>query len=317
MLHAHSFTADQKVNSEVFMKHSLCDRPGQSNSAIYYGMYILSLLIFGTNGLLVSHITIAPSQIVMFRTMIGGLFLSVLVLLRGGFDRNTLRAESIALVLGGTMLGLNWITLFEAYKLLNVSLATLIYYVGPILVLVFSPVFFHEKLSAQKIAAVILVFIGLFFISGSIAQAGMNMSGLLAAALSALFYAALIVFNKRIVQTSGMQTAALELDVAFVVVLAYTLVTTGFPEVQRSDVPYIAVIGLVNTGAAYLLYFTSLQKLSGQSVALLSYVDPVSALFFSAVFLQEKMTFLQCVGAILILGGAMFGEVRKRTSAST
>ena len=47
------------------------------------------------------------------------------------------------LLLGGTALGLNWVALFEAYKLLNVSLATLIYYVGPILVILLSPILFH------------------------------------------------------------------------------------------------------------------------------------------------------------------------------
>ena len=61
------------------------------NSAVYYGMYILSMLIFGTNGFFVAHISVESSQIVLVRTLIGGLMLTVLVLLRGGFDRNTVR----------------------------------------------------------------------------------------------------------------------------------------------------------------------------------------------------------------------------------
>ena len=54
------------------------------------------------------------------------------------------------------------------------------------------------------------------------------------------------------------------------------------------------------------------QKLPGQSVALLSYVDPVSALFFAAVILHEAMMPVQILGAVLILGGAVLGE-RKDT----
>ena len=284
----------------------------QTKSARYYGMYILSMLIFGTNGLIVSRISLAASQIVLFRTLIGGLLLTALVLLRGGFDRAAVRSELAALLFGGAMLGLNWITLFEAYRLLNVSLSTLIYYIGPILVLLSSPFLFREKLSGRKIATVIVVFIGLLFISGSIAQTGMNGRGLLAAILSAVFYAGLIVFNKRIVRTSGMQTAALELDVAFVVVLIYTLATAGLPEWKRADVPYLIAIGLINTGAAYFLYFTGLKRLSAQSVALISYVDPVSALVFSALFLHEELSLMQRLGALLILGGAIFGEVGKK-----
>ena len=54
------------------------------------------------------------------------------------------------------------------------------------------------------------------------------------------------------------------------------------------------------------------QKISGQSAALISYIDPVSALCFSALFLHEAMTPVQLLGAVLILGGAVFGEIRKQ-----
>ena len=290
---------------------------GTSNSSaqkpqalLSYGMYVLSMLIFGTNGYLVAHMSLQSGQIVLLRTLLGGLLLTVLVLLRGGFDREALRAERIPLLLGGAALGLNWVALFEAYRLLNVSLATLIYYVGPMLILLLSPVFFHEKLTPRKLAAVGIVAAGLVCISGSIAFSGLSTAGLLVAFLSALFYASLIAFNKRIVRTGGMQTAALELDVAFFIVLIYVLFTSGLPRPRPADLPYIAVIGFINTGLAYLLYFSGLQKLPGQSVALISYIDPVSALIFSALLLHETMTPVQMLGAVLIIGGAMYGELK-------
>lgn len=289
-------------------------KPARQNGAgVYYGIYILAMLIFGTNGYLVAHLSLQGSQIVLVRTLVGGLLLTAIVLLRGGFDREAVRAERRDLLFGGVALGLNWVALFTAYRLLNVSLATLIYYAGPMLVLLFSPLLFRESLTPQKIAAVAIVAAGLFCITGSITSAGMSLTGLLAAVLSALFYASLIIFNKRIVKTGGMQTAALELDVAFVVVLIYVLLTAGIPHPLKADIPYLLVLGLVNTGIAYMLYFTGLQKLPGQSVALISYVDPVSALVFSALLLHETMTPLQVLGAVLIIGGALLGELRRRT----
>ena len=162
-----------------------------------YGMYMLALLIFGTNGLLVARISLASSQIVLMRTVIGGVLLTALVLLWGGFDKTSVRQEWKPLLLGGAALGLNWVMLFEAYRALNVSLATLIYYAGPILVLLFSPVFFREKLTGRKLLSVFVVAVGLLCISGSIVVTGMAPLGLLVAVLSALFYAALIVPTKR------------------------------------------------------------------------------------------------------------------------
>ena len=288
------------------------DGKKQKGIFLSYGTYILSLLIFGTNGLYVSHISLSSGQTVLLRTFIGGVLLTCLVLFRGGFDRVNVRGERKALILGGTALGLNWVTLFGAYRMLNVSLATLIYYVGPILVLLLSPALFHEKLSGRKMLSAAIVAVGLICISGSIVVAGMNSLGLIAAILSALFYAVLIIFNKKIVRTGGLQTAAIELDVAFAVVLVYTLCTEGLPKIAADDLPYIAGIGFINTGLAYLLYFSGLQKLSGQSVALISYLDPVSALLFSAILLREAMTPVQMIGAVFIIGGAMVGEIKTR-----
>ena len=296
------------------MKQRKLSSSGQSRAAAY-GMYLLAMLIFGTNGLLVARISLQASQVVLFRTLIGGALLTALVLLRGGFDRAALQQEALPLLLGGAALGLNWVALFEAYRLLNVSLATLIYYAGPMLILLLSPLLFREKLTGAKIAALCLVGVGLVLISGSIALGGLSAAGLLTAAVSALFYAALIAFNKRIVRTGGLQTAAVELDVAFAVVLVYVLLTAGLPRPGAADLPWLAVIGLVNTGLAYLLYFSGLQKLPGQSVALLSYADPVSALLFSALLLHEAMTPVQLLGAVLIIGGAMVGELRRKPAA--
>ncbi len=277
-----------------------------------YVSYILALLIFGTNGFLAAHISVDASQIVLMRTLLGGTLLTFLVFLRGGFDKERVRSELIWIILGGAALGCNWVALFEAYRLVNVSLATLIYYAGPMIVILLSPVLFHEKLNGQKMIALCLVAVGLVCISGSIAFGGAHAQGLITAAVSALFYASLIVFNKRIVRTDGMQTAAAELVIAFVVVLIYVMTTSGLPHFQTSDIPYVAVIGIVNTGLAYLLYFSGLQRLPGQSVALLSYIDPVSTLIFAALLLNEAMTPVQMIGAVLLLGGAMYGEARRK-----
>ena len=130
----------------------------QKRQGLPYCLLILAMLIFGTNGLLVSRISVQSSQIVLLRTLIGGALLSVIVLLRGGFDRNAIRADLPMLLLGGTALGLNWVALFGAYRLLNVSLATLISYVDPVSALLFSALFLRESLTpVQMIGAVLII----------------------------------------------------------------------------------------------------------------------------------------------------------------
>ena len=290
-------------------------KSGSRGPGFYYGLYILSMLLFGTNGVIVSQISIQSSQIVLFRTLIGGLLLTALVFLRGGFDMACIRSEFRFLSGGGIALGLNWVALFAAFRLLNISLATLIYYAGPMLVILLSPVLFQERLSRMKLASVFIVAVGLILISGSIAANRLNMTGLLVAAASAVFYASLIVFNKHIRLTGGLETAAVELDIAFLVVLVYSLLTSGIPHPQAGDLPWLLLLGVVNTGLAYLLYFSGLQKLPAQSVALISYIDPVSTLAFSALLLHENLTAVQALGAVLIIGGAVLGELKAKSGS--
>ena len=81
-----------------------------------------------------------------------------------------------------------------------------------------------------------------------------------------------------------------------------------------TDVNWFAVIllGVINTGFGCWLYFSSLSKLPVQSVAVLGYLEPLSAVVLSALVLAERMSTFQTIGAVLIIGGAMFGELVKK-----
>ena len=82
--------------------------------------------------------------------------------------------------------------------------------------------------------------------------------------------------------------------------------------VSSVSIPYILILGIVHTGIAYLLYFSSLQGLKGQTIAVLSYIDPVFAIIISAVILKEQLGFLQIIGGVLILGSSFLSEFLNR-----
>ena len=94
--------------------------------------------------------------------------------------------------------------------------------------------------------------------------------------------------------------------------LPYLLLTDGFRsgEFNTSSVHLLLVVGIVHTGIAYALYFGSMDGLSVQSIAVFSYIDPVSALLFSALLLREPLTVPHLIGAVLIIGSAMVSELQ-------
>ena len=275
-------------------------------------LFIASMVIFGTNGLLVANISLGSAEIVLMRTFLGSLFLLAVVLVKRSFSFADLKADLIPATIGGAALGLNWVLLFSAYRSAGVGLSTLTYYCGPIIVLALSPVLFREKLTWNKLLAIAAVAVGMFCITGDIEPGSDVQTGILFGGGAALLYASLIVANKRVKRLSGLNCAMYELIVAFFVVLIYLLASNvKLPVIPAAeDIVWVLAIGLVNTGLAYYLYFSSLQKLPGQTVALVCYIDPLTALLVSVAFLGEKLLGVQIAGAVLILGGACLGELK-------
>lgn len=281
----------------------------RSKSLIFF---IASMVIFGTNGLIVANISLGSAEIVLMRTFLGSLFLLAIVLVKRSFSFADLKADLVPATIGGAALGLNWVLLFSAYRSAGVGLSTLTYYCGPIIVLALSPVLFKEKLTWNKLLAIAAVAVGMFCITGDIEPGSDVQTGILFGGGAALLYASLIVANKRVKRLSGLNCAMYELIVAFFVVLIYLIASNAkLPVIPAAeDIVWVLVIGLVNTGLAYYLYFSSLQKLPGQTVALVCYIDPLTALLVSGAFLGEKLLAVQIAGAVLILGGACLGELK-------
>lgn len=282
------------------------------NRSKYLILFVASMVIFGTNGLIVANISLGSAEIVLMRTFLGSLFLLAIVLVKRSFSFADLKADLIPSTIGGAALGLNWVLLFSAYRSAGVGLSTLTYYCGPIIVLALSPVLFKEKLTWNKLLAIAAVAVGMFCITGDIEPGSDVQTGILFGGGAALLYASLIVANKRVKRLSGLNCAMYELIVAFFVVLIYLLASNvKLPVIPAAeDIVWVLAIGLVNTGLAYYLYFSSLQKLPGQTVALVCYIDPLTALLVSVAFLGEKLLGVQIAGAVLILGGACLGELK-------
>ena len=285
----------------------------------YCVMYIVSLLIFGSNGVFASHIDMTSAEIVCMRTLIGSLALILVLLVsRTKLDWAVMKREAFKLIAAGICLGVNWALLFEAYKLMSVSIATLTYYLAPIIVLLLSPLLLREKQSARAYIGICAAVVGLVLAVG-LEDTSVTTTGLIVGLGSAVFYAGLIIFNKKIDGVTGLPLTTIEMVIAACVMLPYVLLTggyVGFPPDMEGTL-YLIFLCLVNTGLACWLYFSSMNRLPARAVVLFGYVDPVSALIFSAVFLGDRMGVLQIAGAVLVFAGAAFGQSKPKAQTLT
>lgn len=279
-----------------------------------YLKYFIALLLFGSNGVVASYISLNSYEIVLLRSLLGSVML-IAVFFLTGHKLTVLQHQKdlFFIALSGVAMAADWLFLFEAYAQIGVSLGMLINYSGPAIVIALSPVLFQERVTWQKITALIAALVGVFLISGQAAE-GISSWGLACAGLSALSYAAMVIFNKMSKQVVGMENSTLQLFFAFVTVAVFVGGKQGlYIEIIEGDWLPILWIGLLNTGLSCYLYFSSIGLLPVQTVAICGYLEPLSAVLLAVVLLHETMLPLQILGALLIICGALFGErVSKR-----
>ena len=185
---------------------------------------------------------------------------------------------------------------------------------APVLVIVCSPFVLKEKLTARKVICVAGALAGMLLVSGIFQRdtsGGMNAKGIACGLGAAACYATVMLTNKFFKKISAYDSTILQLGVAALIVLPYALAVDGTGEFSALTLPQgllLLVVGTIHTGAAYWLYFGSMQRLSSQTVAVYSYIDPAFAVVLSLVLLREKTGLSGVFGAVLILGSTLFSE---------
>ena len=304
-------------------------------------MIIASMLIFGSIGVFRRYIPASSAFLACSRGLLGGLFIFVfLKLIRRGDKATAARktagespiGESLAgespagestggqklvgrqiswLIFTGILIGINWILLFEAFNQTTVPIATLCYYMQPTIIVLLSPLVFKEKLTQKKAICAAVAIIGMVLVSGVVGDSnGATLPGVLLGLGAAVFYATVVMLNKKLRGIDAFQKTMIQLLAAGACMIPYMLLTGGIGETRFTTraVILMLIVGIVHTGIAYVAYFASMDGLKIQSIALLSYIDPVSALFFSAIFLKEPLSALGIVGAVMIIGSATVSE---------
>lgn len=276
---------------------------------------ITSMLIFGTIGIFVKNIPLSSNIIALARGIVGMLFLLLVLCIKGTcLSWNSIGRNFLWLCLSGVCLGFNWILLFEAYLYTSVSTATLCYYIAPILVIIVSPLVLKERLTFRKFLCVLSSLLGIVCISG-VLQSGFSLvqegKGIFLGLAAAVLYAAIILMNKQIRELGSYDKTIFQLGISTLVLLPYCFATQDMGDLRLS--PYIVLmlllVGIIHTGVSYCLYFGSMEAIPGQTVAVISYLDPVVAVVASVLVLREPMLLIEGLGALLILGAALISEL--------
>lgn len=279
--------------------------------------FIISMLIFSSIGIFVRAIPYPSSFVAFARGTVGfAVILFVMLLKRQKSDRTAIKENLVLLILSGAFIGVNWVALFESYRYTTVATATLCYYFAPMFVLVASPFAFKEKLTSKKVICLITALVGMIFVSG-VFESGrgeVQLKGIIFGLVAAAFYASVMIINKKMTDIPAFDKTYIQLLCAAAVVAVYNIFTVDFSTLSTAPkhIILLLVVGVFHTGFAYTLYFGSMKSMKAQSIAILSYIDPVFALVLSALILKEQMSVFGVIGAVMVLGAAFVCELPSR-----
>lgn len=278
--------------------------------------FIFAMMIFGTLGIFIRYIPLPSTVIAEARGITATLFLLLVVYLRhSSISWEAVKKNLKVLFFSGAAIGINWILLFEAYRYTTVSTATLSYYMAPVFVILASPFVVKEKLTPLKFLCVLAAFGGMVLISGVLTDGGEGVSfrGIFFGLGAAAFYAAVMLLNQFLKDISAYDMTILQLSMASLVLLPYTLIMENFSTIEWAPLTVVLLltVGIVHTGITYTLYFGSMHYLHAQTAALFSYIDPIVAIILSALWLREPMGPANITGAVLILGSTIVSSLVK------
>ncbi|MBP3401920.1 MAG: EamA family transporter [Clostridia bacterium] len=274
----------------------------------------VSMLIFGTIGVVVRYCDLPSGFVAMVRGFVGALVLIlVTMIIKKRPDKEGIKENLVLLLLSGACIGVNWILLFESYRYTTVATATLCYYMAPVFAVIASPIFLRARVGVGGWLCVSAAFLGMIMVSEpwSISPASNDAVGILLALGAAALYASVTIINKKMKEISSYDTTIAQLFVAAVTVMVYTLVAEKVtPDMLGAkEIILLLVVGVIHTGVAYTLFFGSVKSLPTEAVAVMSYIDPIVAVLLSALLLGEPMSVFGVIGAVLIIAATLIYEL--------
>lgn len=270
-------------------------------------------LSWGTIPLIVRNVELDGLSMAALRLAIAALALGAVIFWRrrAGLDaaRPALLSRHRGACVGvAVVLAVHWASLFLAFKRAPVSTVILIVYLAPVGVAAVAPRFLGERHGSRTIGALGLALAGLALVT--LPSVGRTSgAGLACAAVAAVSFVAFVIISKPLAEEyGGLRTAFLEFAGAAFVLLPFVLAVTppASWELSVGDWGWLLVLGLVHTGLLVALYLGALAVLPATQTGILGYLEPVSAVVLSWLFLDEALTATTAVGgALIVLAGVL------------
>jgi drug/metabolite transporter (DMT)-like permease len=259
-----------------------------------------------------------PLGFVAWRAVFGLSVIVAVIPLRAGRGvrivdpRRLPRRDQVGLVaVAASAIGVNVAT-FVAFDLTTVAIALLAFYTYPAMVAAVAVLLGHERLDANRLAALGLALLGMVLVvAGGLAPDGavtINALGILLGLVAAAWQTLFVTVSRgRFGAVPAEQVMGGALATIGIFAVAATLVTGGTlaaAVASPTNLAIVAVAGIVGAGIPSILLLTGIRLVGGTRSGILMLFEPLVGVTLAAAFLDETLAPVQVAGGIAILGAA-------------
>lgn len=270
-------------------------------------LYILAALFMWSSLGLVIRLSGIPIHILIFYSCAISSLIFGLMFFSKRYRKEIPKPKSfLYFVILGPLSLINTFSFFYAYKHTSIANAVLTHYTAPIFVAFLAPIFLKEKLTIRILLSIAVATAGLWIMLGIsikeffglIMEGDRNTGGIIAGLLSGVAYAILIIIMR--VMSKGFHPFI----IAFFQNSIIALILLPFASAKVdliSSLWALAVMGIVHSTIAPVLYYKGLRVVTANRAAILGYLEPVLAIMLGVLFLNEALNLATVMGGALIL----------------
>jgi len=286
-------------------------------------LILIAGILWGCIGLFVRTLNswgISSMEIVELRAFVTLIAMLIVLLI---YDRKMLRIKlkDIWCFFGTGLLSIVFFNYcyFKTIGLASMSVAAVLLYTAPAIVMVLSFFLFKEKFNARKVISLVMTFIGCVLVTGFVgSDTHLSFGSILVGLGAGLGYALYSIFSRY----------ALERGYSTFTITFYTFLVASIGTLFISDTKLVistvaqspariivaVAFGIVSTVLPYICYTLGLKNVENGKASIIASIEPVTATVLGIIIFSEPVTLTGILGVILVIVALAICNVTPRKS---
>ncbi len=195
---------------------------------------------------------------------------------------------------------------FQSMTMIPLSASTVLQYLAPFIVVALSVPLFRERLSATKLAAVVMAFVGCVLCTDLISHPGsMDLLGIAFGAISGFCFASYTLCSKGLARAGHQPTEVLFYSgiVCFVCLAPFCDLPAAVSHTLSSveNLVLVVSLGILMTLLPFILFNYALDRIEAGKASIITFAEPLTATIIGFLMYSEVLTFEAAIGMAMIM----------------